>query len=44
MIGAVSQFGKVGMIAIGDSREEADRFFNRTIAVLDKETGGRSRA
>lgn len=38
MIGAVSQFGKLGMIAIGNSREEADRLFDRTIAVLDKET------
>jgi hypothetical protein len=44
MIGAVSQFGKVGMTAIGDSREEADGLFNRTVAVLDKETSGRSDA
>jgi hypothetical protein len=44
MIGAVSQFGKVGMMAIGDSREEADRLFNRMIAVLDEETSGRSHA
>lgn len=42
MIGAVSQFGKVGMTAIGDSREEADRLFHRTVAVLDEETSGRS--
>jgi hypothetical protein len=42
MIGAVSQFGKVGMTAIGDSREEADCLFQRTVAVLDKETRGRS--
>jgi hypothetical protein len=38
MIGAVSQFGKVGVIAIGDSREEADGLFNKTVAVLDEET------
>ncbi|MEA2766061.1 MAG: hypothetical protein QOK07_2465 [Gemmatimonadaceae bacterium] len=44
MIGAVSQFGKVGMTAIGDSREEADQLFNRTVAVLDEETIGRSHA
>jgi hypothetical protein len=42
MIGAVSQFGKVGMIAIGDSREEADLLFMRTVAVLDNETKGTS--
>jgi hypothetical protein len=44
MIGAVSQFGKVGMMAIGDSRQEADRLFNCMIAVLDEETSGRSHA
>jgi hypothetical protein len=44
MIGAVSQFGKVGMIAIGNSREEADRLFDRTVAVLDQETSGRDHA
>jgi hypothetical protein len=44
MIGGVSQFGKVGMTAIGDSREEVDRFFDRTVAVLDKETSGKSHA
>jgi len=44
MIGAVSQFGKVGMTAIGDSREEADRLFDRTVAVLDRETVRRSHA
>lgn len=44
MIGGVSQFGKVGMIAIGDSRDEADRFFKSTVAVLDKETSRGSHA
>jgi len=44
MIGAVSQFGKFGMTAIGNSREEADCFFDRTLAVLDKATDGRSHA
>jgi len=37
MIGAVSQFGKFGMIAIGNSREEADALFKRTVDVLDAE-------
>ena len=44
MIGAVSQFGKVGVIAIGNSREEADLLFDRTVAVLDQETQGRRHA
>jgi len=44
MIGAVSQFGKLGMTAIGNSREEADLLFRRTVAVLDEETSGRSHA
>ncbi|MEK6374897.1 MAG: peptide ligase PGM1-related protein [Acidobacteriota bacterium] len=38
MIGAVSQFGKFGMTAIGNDREEAERLFARTIEVLDRET------
>ncbi len=43
MIGAVSQFGKFGMTAIANSREEAEHLFNRAIEVLDRETEGRSR-
>jgi hypothetical protein len=41
MIGAVSQFGKFGMAAIGSDREEAERLFARTIEVLDRETSRR---
>ncbi len=41
MFGAVSQFGKFGVIAIGNSRDEADQLFNRSLAVLDRETGRR---
>ena len=37
MIGAVSEFGKFGMIAIGNDREEAERLFTRAIDVLDRE-------
>jgi hypothetical protein len=44
MFGAVSQFGKFGVIAIGNSRDEADQLFNRTLAVLDRETGRRNDA
>ncbi len=38
MIGAVSQFGKFGMTAIGDDRDEAERLFATTIDVLNRET------
>lgn len=38
LIGAISQFGKVGLTAIGNSRAEAEQFFERTIEVLDRET------
>ena len=38
LIGALSQFGKVGLIAIGDSPEEAEKLFEQTIGVLDRET------
>lgn len=38
MIGAVSQFGRLGMMAIGDTRAEADQLFFRTLRVLDYET------
>lgn len=38
MIGAVSQFGSVGLVAIGNSRAEADRLVVETLAILDRET------
>ena len=38
MIGALSQFGKMGMVCIGASPEEAYALYLKTIAVLDKET------
>lgn len=40
--GALSAFGKLGLIAIGKSAEEADRWFARTRAVLDREAAGPS--
>jgi hypothetical protein len=39
MIGALSQFGKIGIICIGGSREEAYSYYKKTIEVLDAETG-----
>ena len=38
LIGAISQYGKVGLTAIGNSAEEADELFEETLRVLDQET------
>ena len=38
LIGALSEFGKVGLTAIGNSREEVERLYERTLAILDRET------
>ncbi len=37
MIGALSEFGKLGMVCIGKSVEEARDIYQKTIAVLDRE-------
>ncbi len=44
LIGALSEFGKLGLTAIASSREEVDDLYNRTLAVLDRETAYPSRA
>lgn len=38
MIGALSQFGKIGIVCIGDSPEEAYSFYTKTVKVFDAET------
>lgn len=38
MIGAVSQFGKLGLTAIGNSHAQADEIFAQALSVLDAET------
>ena len=38
LIGALSEFGKLGMTAIANSREQVDDLYRRTIGVLDRET------
>jgi hypothetical protein len=38
MIGALSQYGKMGMVCIGASPEEAYSFYTKTLEVLDNET------
>lgn len=40
MIGALSQYGKLGMTCIGNSAEEAQGLFERTVALLDRESKG----
>ncbi len=37
MIGALSQYGKVGVTSIGSSREEAEQLYERVLADLDRE-------
>ncbi len=37
MIGALSQYGKVGLTAIGNSREEADAIYASALEALDRE-------
>jgi hypothetical protein len=39
MIGALSQYGKLGVTSIGNSREEAEELYHRTVAILDRATG-----
>ena len=38
LIGALSEFGKVGVTAIANSREEVEELYTRTLDVLDRET------
>lgn len=42
MIGALSQYGKLGMTCIGNSAEEAKMLFANTVALLDAQTEGHS--
>jgi hypothetical protein len=38
LIGAMSEFGKVGLTAIGNTREEVEQVYGRTLQILDLET------
>jgi hypothetical protein len=40
MVGALSQFGKVGLTAIGNSPEQAEAIYANALEVLDRETKG----
>jgi hypothetical protein len=37
LIGALSEFGKLGVVCIGSTQEKADALYRRTVAVLDAE-------
>ena len=37
LMGALSEFGKFGVVSIGKSRDHAKELYNRTMSVLDKE-------
>jgi hypothetical protein len=38
LIGALSEFGKLGVTAIANSRDEVDELYQRTLDILDRET------
>jgi hypothetical protein len=37
LIGALSEYGKLGAVCIGESRASAEKFYRDTVAVLDRE-------
>jgi hypothetical protein len=43
LIGALSEFGKVGVVCAGGTAERAGRLYEEAIAVLDRECGGEDR-
>ncbi len=43
LIGALSQYGKVGIVAIGDNPQQAKFLYKQTLQVLDEATGRRGR-
>ncbi|MEQ1500693.1 MAG: peptide ligase PGM1-related protein [Myxococcota bacterium] len=44
LIGALSEFGKLGVVSIGDNPQQARFLYKQALQVLDEETGLRSRA
>ena len=40
LIGALSEFGKVGMVAIGDNPQQARFLYKQALQVLEEEVGG----
>jgi hypothetical protein len=42
MISALPEHGRVGLTAIGESDQQAQELYERTVATLDRETGAGS--
>jgi hypothetical protein len=42
LIGALSEFGKLGVVCIGETQQRADALYRRTVDVLDTEVGSTS--
>jgi len=40
LIGALSEFGKLGVVCISRTLDRADRLFRSTVDILDRECGG----
>ncbi len=40
LIGALSEFGKLGLLCVADSAENAQALYDNTVRVLDRETAG----
>ena len=37
LVGALSEYGKLGLVCVGSSPERAKEFYDRSIAILDME-------
>lgn len=44
LVGALSEYGKLGMVCIGDNLQQAQFLYRKTRSVLDQETSGASQA
>lgn len=42
LIGALSEFGKLGVVCIGSTPERANEFYDKTISILDLECGNKT--
>jgi PGM1 C-terminal domain len=40
LIGALSQFGKLGTVCVGESHDDAERLYRETVDILDREGSG----
>ena len=39
LVGALSEFGKLGLLCVGSTPEKAKEYYVKTIEILDLETG-----